>query len=155
MLKRLIALATTSAFVAAGGYAQAQAPKTIKVQSTWSPGFTLQDHLRTLAERVEKLTAGSVKIDAMSAGQVVPAFEVLDATNKKVIDGYHAISYYWSGKSRIRAARIARSAQSSRRGGLVRRSTATSCRRTSSSAFLEADDRPSRTSQPQSRMKTR
>jgi len=99
MLKRLIALATTSAFVVAGAYAQAQAPKTIKVQSTWSPGFTLQDHLRTLAERVEKLTAGSVKIDAMSAGQVVPAFEVLDATNKKVIDGYHAISYYWSGKS--------------------------------------------------------
>src|SRR4051812_27647205 len=97
MLKRLIALAATSAFVAAG--ACAQAPKTIKVQSTWSPGFTLQDHLRTLAERVEKLTAGSVKIDAMSAGQVVPAFEVLDATNKKVIDGYHAISYYWSGKS--------------------------------------------------------
>ena len=39
--------------------------------------------------------------------------------------------------------------------GWVRRSTATSCRSTKSSASLEADDRPSRTSQPQSRTKMR
>jgi TRAP-type mannitol/chloroaromatic compound transport system substrate-binding protein len=96
MLKRLAALAVTSAFVLPGAHAQT---KTIKVQSTWGPGFTLQDHLRTLAERIDKLTSGSVKIEAMAAGQIVPAFEVLDATNKKVIDGYHAISYYWVGKS--------------------------------------------------------
>ena len=38
---------------------------------------------------------------------------------------------------------------------MVRRSTATSCRSTSSSAFLEADERPSSTSQPQTRMKIR
>ena len=38
---------------------------------------------------------------------------------------------------------------------VVRRSTATSCRSTRSSAFLEADDGPSRTSQPQSRTKMR
>src|SRR5258708_11348799 len=37
--------------------------------------------------------------------------------------------------------------------GVARRSTATSCRSTSSSAFLEADDRPSRTIQPQTRTK--
>ena len=46
------------------------------------------------------------------------------------------------GRRRISAARTARSAQSSRGRGWVRRSTATSCRSTSSSAFLEADDRP-------------
>ena len=39
--------------------------------------------------------------------------------------------------------------------GFARRSTATSCRSTSSSASLKADDRPSRTSQPQSRTKMR
>jgi hypothetical protein len=38
---------------------------------------------------------------------------------------------------------------------LARRSTATSCRSTSGSASLEADRRPSRTNQPQSRTKTR
>jgi hypothetical protein len=39
--------------------------------------------------------------------------------------------------------------------GLARRSTATSCRSTSSSASLAADDRPSKTSQPQIRTKMR
>ena len=36
----------------------------------------------------------------MAAGQVVPAFEVLDATHKKVIDGAHAVAYYWVGKNK-------------------------------------------------------
>ena len=49
----------------------------------------------------------------------------------------------------------ARAAQSSRGRGVVRPSTATSCRRTSSSASLEADERPSRTIQPQTRTKMR
>jgi hypothetical protein len=52
-----------------------------------------------------------------------------------------------AGRIRISVARTARSAQSSRGRGWVRRSTATSCRSTSSSASLEADDRPSRTGQ--------
>jgi TRAP-type mannitol/chloroaromatic compound transport system substrate-binding protein len=30
----------------------------------------------------------------------VPAFEVLDATHKKVIDGAHSVSYYWVGKNK-------------------------------------------------------
>jgi hypothetical protein len=38
---------------------------------------------------------------------------------------------------------------------MARRSTATSCRSTSSSAFFDADDRPSRISHPQSRTKMR
>ena len=31
---------------------------------------------------------------------MVPAFEVLDATSRKVIDGAHTVSYYWVGKNR-------------------------------------------------------
>ena len=96
---RTIVAAVVAAAFAAGAQAQAPATKTIKVQSTWPASITLQDHLRILAERIDKLTAGAVKIEAMSAGQIVPPFEVLDATNKKVLDGYHAISYYWVGKS--------------------------------------------------------
>src|SRR5213592_2876249 len=60
-----------------------------------------------------------------------------------------------AGRTRIGAARTARSAQSSRGRELARRSTATSCRSTSSSASLEADERPSRTGQPQTRTKIR
>jgi TRAP-type mannitol/chloroaromatic compound transport system substrate-binding protein len=77
-----------------------QEPRTLKMQSSWPSSLTLQDGFRMLAERVDKLTAGALKIDALAAGQVVPAFEVLDATHKKVIDGAHTVSYYWVGKNK-------------------------------------------------------
>jgi TRAP-type mannitol/chloroaromatic compound transport system substrate-binding protein len=96
MLKRSIALALAAAFVTCGAQAQT---KSIKVQSSWPASLTIQDHLRIIADRVDKLSGGQVKIEAMAAGQIVPAFEVLDAANKKVIDGWHSISYYWVGKS--------------------------------------------------------
>ena len=90
------------AFVAWVAPAQAQPAgvKTLKMQSTWPASLTLQDNFRYFAERVDKLTAGQLKIEAMAAGQVVPPFEILDATHKKVIDGGHGISYYWVGKNK-------------------------------------------------------
>src|SRR5690349_24725010 len=97
-MRSIVAVIATAAFTF-GAQAQAPATRTIKVQSTWPASITLQDHLRILAERIDKLTGGQVKVEAMAAGQIVPPFEVLDATNKKVLDGYHAISYYWVGKS--------------------------------------------------------
>jgi hypothetical protein len=60
-----------------------------------------------------------------------------------------------SGQVPDQRGQHARSAQSRRGLGLVRRSTATSCRRTSSSAFFDAYERPSNTSQPASRVKIR
>ena len=99
MRMRNIAVAVAAVTFALSAEAQAPATKTIKVQSSWPASLTLQDHLRIIAERVEKLTGGSLKMDAMPAGQIVPPFEVLDAANKKVIDGWHSISYYWVGKS--------------------------------------------------------
>ena len=77
-----------------------QQTRTLKMQSTWPASLTLQDNFRFFAERVDKLTAGSLKIETLAAGQVVPPFEVLDASHKKVIDGAHAISYYWVGKNK-------------------------------------------------------
>src|SRR4029077_12033937 len=79
--------------------AQAPAVKNLKLQGSWPAGQTIQDHFRGITGSIEKLTGGSIKIETMAAGQVVPPFEVLDATNKKVIDGWHSISYYWVGKS--------------------------------------------------------
>ena len=101
MSKRTIALAAglAAAVLSSNVGAQAPASRAIKMQSTWPASNTLQDHFRIFGERVEKLTGGALKIEAMAAGQIVPAFEVLDATNKKVIDGWHAIAYYWVGKN--------------------------------------------------------
>jgi hypothetical protein len=60
-----------------------------------------------------------------------------------------------AGRVRIRADRMARSGQVSRGLGLVRRSTATSWRRTSSSTSLVALLRARSTSQPTNRAKIR
>src|SRR5688500_1373495 len=91
-----LVLAITALCLAAP--ASAQQTRTLKMQSTWPPSSTLQDNFKFFAERVEKLTDGQLKIETLAAGQVVPPFEVLDATHKKVIDGAHAVSYYWVGK---------------------------------------------------------
>ncbi len=95
----LTALAAALGFAASAG-AQAPAVKNLKMQSTWPASLTLQDNFRFFGERVDKLTGGSLKIETLAAGQIVPPFEVLDATNKKVIDGAHAIAYYWVGKNK-------------------------------------------------------
>jgi TRAP-type mannitol/chloroaromatic compound transport system substrate-binding protein len=94
--------ATVALFLGAAAHAQqpAAAAKTLKMQSSWPASATLQDNFKMFADRVDKLTAGQLKVDALAAGQVVPAFEVLDATHKKVIDGAHSVTYYWIGKSK-------------------------------------------------------
>jgi TRAP-type mannitol/chloroaromatic compound transport system substrate-binding protein len=94
--RRFIAAA---ALVAAGA-ASAQQTVTLKMQATWPASLTLYENFTYFAERVGKISNGTLKIDAMPAGQVVPAFEVLDATNKKVLDGAHAWSGYWVGKNK-------------------------------------------------------
>jgi TRAP-type mannitol/chloroaromatic compound transport system substrate-binding protein len=103
-LKTVVAGLGAAALLAGlSGLATAQqpaGPKNLKFQSTWPASLTLQDNFRFFAERVDKLTSGQVKIEVLAAGQVVPPFEILDATSKKVIDGGHGISYYWVGKNK-------------------------------------------------------
>jgi TRAP-type mannitol/chloroaromatic compound transport system substrate-binding protein len=103
VLKPLVASLAAAALVAGlAGPAAAQAPaaRTLKMQSTWPASLTLQDNFKFFGERVDKLTGGSLKIETLAAGQVVPPFEILDATSKKVIDGGHGIAYYWVGKNK-------------------------------------------------------
>src|SRR2546430_8855221 len=98
MRKGTVAAAVAIAIFSLTASAQTP-PRSIKMQSTWPASNTLQEHFKMFAERVDKLSQGSVKIETMAAGQIVPPFEVLDATHKKVLDGWHAIAYYWVGKS--------------------------------------------------------
>ncbi|HZO03144.1 MAG TPA: TRAP transporter substrate-binding protein [Burkholderiales bacterium] len=101
-MKRAFSLTAfcAAATLALSASAQQPATKSLKFQSTWPASLTLQDNFRFFAERVDKLTGGQVKIEALAAGQIVPPFEILDATHKKVIDGGHGIAYYWVGKNK-------------------------------------------------------
>ena len=80
--------------------AHAQTPVVLKIQASWPASLTLFEHLKLVAERVDKLSNGTLKIEPLPAGTIVPAFEVLDATNRKVIDGAHTVAYYWVGKNK-------------------------------------------------------
>jgi len=97
---RLAAAALAAGLAGTVAAQQPAGPRNLKMQSTWPASLTLQDNFRFFAERVDKLTAGQLKIETLAAGQIVPPFEILDATHKKVIDGGHGIAYYWVGKNK-------------------------------------------------------
>jgi TRAP-type mannitol/chloroaromatic compound transport system substrate-binding protein len=78
--------------------ARAQAPVRLKMQASWPSSLTIFDNFKMFAERVEKMSGGRLKIETLPAGAIVPAFEVLEATHRAVIDGAHTSANYWVGK---------------------------------------------------------
>lgn len=74
--------------------------RTLRFQSAYPASSTIYMSAETWAKRVEELSGGRLKIEFMPAGTIVPAFEVLDAVNKNVIDGGHSTVAYWVGKHR-------------------------------------------------------
>ncbi|MCX7313635.1 MAG: TRAP transporter substrate-binding protein [Alphaproteobacteria bacterium] len=51
-----------------------------------------------VAERIKVLSGGRLDIIVHAAGEVVPAFEVLDAVGGGVAEMGHTASFYWQGK---------------------------------------------------------
>ncbi len=80
--------------------ALAQQKIKLKFQATWPAGLTLYENFKFFAERVKNMSGGRLEIETLPAGAIVPAFEVLDATNRGVIDGAHAWAAYWVGKDK-------------------------------------------------------
>src|SRR5258706_12760120 len=93
-------LVAAAVLAAACGTAQSQQTVNLKMQATWPASLTLYENFTYFVERVGKISAGTLKIDAMPAGQVVPAVEGPDATHKKGIDGAHSWAGYWVGKNK-------------------------------------------------------
>jgi TRAP-type mannitol/chloroaromatic compound transport system substrate-binding protein len=51
-----------------------------------------------IAERIAAMSGGRLQVTVYAAGEVVPAFEVLDAVGQNVADLGHTASFYWQGK---------------------------------------------------------
>jgi TRAP-type mannitol/chloroaromatic compound transport system substrate-binding protein len=51
-----------------------------------------------IAERIAALSGGRLQITVHAAGEVVPAFEVLDAVGSGVADLGHTAAFFWQGK---------------------------------------------------------
>ncbi|SFH51217.1 TRAP-type mannitol/chloroaromatic compound transport system, substrate-binding protein [Palleronia marisminoris] len=89
---------------AAGAFAApavlAQAPLTIKMQTSWPASDVWQEMAGQYATRVEEMSGGRLKVDLLPAGAVVAPFQVLDAVNDGVLDAAHSVSAYWYGKNK-------------------------------------------------------
>jgi TRAP-type mannitol/chloroaromatic compound transport system substrate-binding protein len=93
-----IATGLAAGVIAAPAIARAQTQKWRMVTS-WpkrlpGPGMSAE----RIAERIRTLSGGKLDISVYAAGEVVPAFEVLDAVGNGVADIGHTASFYWQGK---------------------------------------------------------
>src|SRR5215467_4574903 len=93
-----LAAGVAAGLVAAPAIARAQTQKWRMVTS-WpkrlpGPGMSAE----RVAERIRTLSGGKLDITVYAAGEIVPAFEVLDAVGNGVADIGHTASFYWQGK---------------------------------------------------------
>jgi len=90
--------ATASAAVAAPSVAKAQGPISMRWQSTWPSKDIFHEFALDYAKKVNDMTGGDLKIEVLPAGAVVPAFQLLDAVSKGLLDGGHGVLVYHYGK---------------------------------------------------------
>ena len=67
--------------------------------TSWPPRFPgLGMGVENLAKRIERASAGRLKIKVYGGGELVPAFEVFDAVSRGAVEMGHDASYYHKGK---------------------------------------------------------
>ncbi|RZN08908.1 C4-dicarboxylate ABC transporter [Bradyrhizobium genosp. SA-3] len=93
-----VAAAGAAATVAAPSVVSAQGPISMRWQSTWPSKDIFHEYALDYAKKVNDMTGGDLKIEVLPAGAVVPAFGLLDAVSKGVLDGGHGVLVYHYGK---------------------------------------------------------
>jgi len=88
----------SAATVAAPSVLHAQGPISMRWQSTWPTKDIFHEYAQDYAKKVNDMTGGDLKIEVLPAGAVVPAFQLLDAVSKGVLDGGHGALVYHYGK---------------------------------------------------------
>ncbi len=78
----------------------AEAQTKLRCQSTFPPSGMFHENAKLFAERVKALSGGRLELEILPVGALVPAFEVLDATHRKIIDCAHSAAAYWLGRNR-------------------------------------------------------
>ncbi|PJG54826.1 C4-dicarboxylate ABC transporter [Bradyrhizobium forestalis] len=93
-----VAAAGAAATVATPSVVSAQGPISMRWQSTWPSKDIFHEYALDYAKKVNDMTGGDLKIEVLPAGAVVPAFGLLDAVSKGVLDGGHGVLVYHYGK---------------------------------------------------------
>jgi TRAP-type mannitol/chloroaromatic compound transport system substrate-binding protein len=101
--KFLTGAAATATGAAALGFpmiGRTQSPIVLKMQGAWSASDIFNEMAQEYVKRVNEMAGGRLRIDYLLGGAVVKPFEVMDATNKGVLDAAHSVPVYWYGKSK-------------------------------------------------------
>ena len=93
--------ATTLATTAVAAPAIAQNTIKWKMVTAWpknlpGPGVAAQ----MLADRIEALSGGRIKVTLYAAGELVPGRGVFDAVSQGTAELYHAVPAYWGSQSK-------------------------------------------------------
>ena len=97
------AAVATVAAVTAPSVVKAQGPISMRWQSTWPSKDIFHEYALDFGKRINDMTGGDLKIEVLPAGAVVPAFQLLDAVSKGVLDGGHGVLVYHYGKQQALA----------------------------------------------------
>ncbi len=81
-------------------YVHAAETYQMRMVTTWPPHFpVLGESADFIAQWVEEMSGGRLKIQVYGAGELVPAMESFDAVSQGVVEMGHAAAYYWAGKA--------------------------------------------------------
>jgi TRAP-type mannitol/chloroaromatic compound transport system substrate-binding protein len=71
-----------------------------KMVTSWPRDFPgLGTGANRLAESIDRLSNGRLKIKVYGGNELVPAFEVFDAVQQRTAEMGHSATYYWKGKA--------------------------------------------------------
>jgi TRAP-type mannitol/chloroaromatic compound transport system substrate-binding protein len=70
-----------------------------RMVTTWPKNFPgLGTGAELLARTIEQMSEGRLTIEIYGAGEIVPAFESMDAVESGTVEMGHGAPYYWKGK---------------------------------------------------------
>ncbi len=96
--RHLLGAAAVAGSVAAPAV-QAQSLIRWRMATSWPKNLVgPADSARRLAQRIEGMSQGRIRIDVFSAGEIVPAFAVFDAVANGTVDLGHTASFFVGGK---------------------------------------------------------
>ncbi len=76
-----------------------QGTKRLRMQTTWPKNFPgLGTGANKLAEFITTASGGALEVEVFGGGEIVPAFETMDAVAGGSLDMGHGAPYYWKGK---------------------------------------------------------
>src|SRR3954465_15756509 len=97
-IHRLLSVIAASLFAVHLCHAQQAPAYKMRIQAAVPAASIYFELLKRFGDRIDRMTGGRLKVEVLPDGAVVPAFEILDAVDKGVVEGCYAWTHYWSGK---------------------------------------------------------